>query len=85
VDITKERENIKLKASILVYIEERDIVANFRIDQEVRVEVTAVTLENAIIQENIKNCEMQENLIELGNKLKGREVVEIYTDEAMIN
>ena len=85
VDITKKRENIKLKAPISAYIEERDIVANFRIDQEVRVEVTAVTLENAIIQENIKNREMQENLIELGNKLKGREVVEIYTDRAMIN
>ena len=28
---------------------------------------------------------MQENLIELGNKLKGREVIEIYTDGAMIN
>ena len=51
--------------------------------QEVRIVITANTIENAIIQNNIANNEIKRNLTELCNKLKGKEIVEFYTDGAM--
>ena len=45
--------------------------------------IIANTIKNAIIQNNIANNEIKRNLTELCNKLKGKEIVELYTDGAI--
>ena len=54
-----------------------------KLSQEVRIVITANMIENAIIQNNIANNEIKWNLTELYNKLKGKEIVEFYTDRVM--
>ena len=83
VDIQKVKGKLVLKAPISAYLTEKELILNMKLSQEVRIMITANTIENAIIQNNIANNEIKQNLTELCNKLKGKEIVEFYTDGAM--
>ncbi|CAG8435937.1 2240_t:CDS:2 [Scutellospora calospora] len=79
IDVYKRERKILLKAPIAAYLEEKELVSNFRLLQEVRVEIVANSLESAIIYKSISNSLIKQNLLELSKKLKD----EIYTDEVI--
>ena len=83
IDVYKEEERILLKALILAYSEEKELFANFKLSQEVRVEITANSFESTIIHKNIKSSIIKWNLLELNNRLKDEKIVEFYTDRAI--
>src|SRR5437868_10347840 len=65
---------------MIAFIESREIVKDSNFRQELRVEITANSLEFAIIQNSIKEEDLKENLVDAYEKLKGKKVIEYYTD-----
>lgn len=84
MDVLKEEGKILLKVPITAYLEEKELVFNFSSSQEVRVKIVADLLESAIIQKSVNNKSIKQKLLELNKKLKGKVIVEIYTDGAMV-
>src|SRR5207253_2602046 len=84
VDVLKEESKISLKAPISAYLEEKKLVSNFSLYQEVRVEIEGDSLESVIIQKSISSNLIKQKLLELSKKLKEEEIVKIYTDGAMV-
>src|SRR5205085_11660316 len=72
-----------LKAPVTVFIKPREIVKDSNFRQELRVEITANSLESAIIQNSIKEKDLEKNLVDAYEKLKGKKVIEYYTDGAL--
>jgi exonuclease III len=83
VDTHVDKDKLKLEAPITALLEEKEIVEKISIEQEINIEITAHDVESAIIQEVVDDKGIQEELIKLKQKLKGREIVEFYTDGAM--
>ena len=84
VDLLKiEGKDLILKAPVTAFIEPREIVKDSNFRQELRVEITANSLESAIIQNSIKEEDLEKNLIDAYEKLKGKKVIEYYTDGAL--
>ena len=70
---TEKREkgpNIVLEASVTVFIEPREIVEDSNFRQELRVKITANSLESAIIQNSVKEENLKEDLVDAYEKLK---------------
>ena len=49
-----------------------------------KVEIRAVSIEEAVIQRVIKNKEIQSKLINIVEKLKGKRELDIYTDGSLV-
>ena len=65
------------------FIEPREIVKDSNFRQELRVEITTNSLESAIIQNLIKEKNLKEDLVDTYEKLKGKKIIEYYTDRAL--
>src|SRR5207237_2572031 len=78
--LKKEGKDLILKAPVTVFIEPREIVKDSNFRQELRVEITANSLESAIIQNSIKEENLKKDLVDTYKKLKGKKVIEYYTE-----
>ena len=68
---------------MIVFIEPREIVKDSNFKKELRVEIIANSLKSAIIQNSIKEENLKEDLVDVYEKLKGKKVIEYYTDEVL--
>jgi len=68
---------------MIVFVKPREIVEDSNFRQELRVEIIANSLKSAIIQNSIKEKNLKEDLVDVYKKLKGKKVIEYYTDRAL--
>src|SRR5205085_11555074 len=73
--LKKEGKDLILKALVIAFIEPREIVKDSNFRQELRVKITANSLESAIIQNLIKEEDLKENLVDAYEKLKGKKII----------
>ncbi|CAG8586913.1 11849_t:CDS:2 [Cetraspora pellucida] len=81
--LRKEEKDLILGVPITAYTELRKIIENCNFEQELNVEIIANNLESAIIQNLVKDRKLSEDLTSAHEKLRGKAIIEYYTDEAL--
>ncbi|CAG8614899.1 15277_t:CDS:2, partial [Cetraspora pellucida] len=81
--LKKEEKDLILEIPITAYTEPREIVEDCNFEQKLNVEIIANNLESAIIQNLVKNRKLCKDLMNAHEKLRGKEIIEYYTDRAL--
>jgi len=84
VEVSKKENILRLKALVTVLTNKKDIIEGERLSQEVNIEITISNLESTIIQRLVEDKNMQNDLINLNHKLKGKKNTEFYTDSMLV-
>ena len=79
----KDEKALILKAPISAFIETREVIEDSNFRQELKIEITANSLESAIIQNLIKEEKIKEELVDAYEKLRKEKVIQYYTDGAL--
>ena len=75
---------MSVELPISAYTESKKLLLEKEEGYRRKVEIRAVSIEEAVIQRVIKNKEIQSKLINIVEKLKGKKELDIYIDESLV-